>query len=399
MPAEPGKLRVAGRTLTLPPGISAQLLSDPLHAAAVDRFVVSSPDHTLYHRPPYIDFARRQNGAADLVLLSSHGSPLLALPFHPGPRRVSTGYAGVCLAPGSSESGLRRSLGALAALARANRGLRLHSIQSAQAPAADDAARTGVLASLIDALPVRQERLHTRILGLNPLPPAATPPPQPLLQGAAHEALLRGYDGDLRNQIRQSLRRGVTITVVAPATDAEAATAYREFLPIHVASWQRTGMAPHGLDYLLGLETAVRAAGGRDLLVMARDEGGRAVAAVNCHVDRGRAIYWSGCSLPEALPLRANPLCLHAAILAAQAMGVRRFELGRFRADESDAKEVSVTRYKAQFGGAVQRVLNFEFGVPRVDSHAIAREARRRMRGVLDRRAPRRAGGSSPGAG
>jgi hypothetical protein len=384
---------IAGRTLTLPPGTSARLLSDPEAADVVDAFVVRSPDHTVYHRPAYIDFARRQNGAADVVLLSSHGQPLVALPFHPGPRRVSTGYAGACFPPDAAESTLRRAAAILAALARANPGLRLQALQSAQAAAVDDRDRAALLAAIVDALPVRQERLHTRVVRVVPRSPGPLEPAS-LTSGSAHEALLSGYDPDLRNQVRQAIRRGVTVSAVVPASDAAALDAYREFLPIHVASWTRTGMTPHRLDYLLGLEAAVRAGGGHDLVVMARAGDGRAVAAVSCHVHGERAIYWSGASLAEALPLRANPLCLHAAIGAAQAMGVRDFELGRFRADERDPKEISVTRYKAQFGGRLVRVLNFEFNAPRLEPRAVANDARRRVRSWLAERNAARASGS-----
>ena len=76
--------------------------------------------------------------------------------------------------------------------------------------------------------------------------------------GGAHEQLLRGYDGDLRNQIRQASRRQVTARIVTPRNDAEALEVYTTYLPIHQASWRRTGLAPHGIDYLLGLESAVQ---------------------------------------------------------------------------------------------------------------------------------------------
>jgi hypothetical protein len=67
-------------------------------------------------------------------------------------------------------------------------------------------------------------------------------------------------------------------------------------------------------------------------------------------------------------------------------MGVRTFELGRFDATESDPKEISVTRYKDQFGGDVQRLLNFEFGAPRVDARAKGRSVRNHVRTWLRQR-------------
>jgi Acetyltransferase (GNAT) domain len=392
-PAGPLSIVVAGRPLRLPPGMTAHLLSDRTAASRVDAFVTASPDHTVYHRAPYIDFAKRQNGAADLVLLAMSGEPQVAIPFHPLPGRVTTGYAGVCLPPTTSETSLRRAVRCLADFARANPQLRLQSLQCAQAPAADDTKRQGLLASIIDSLGPRRQRLYTRLLRLHEVEVSdRTSSTEPT--GGAHEQLLRGYDGDLRNQIRQASRRQVTARIVTPRNDAEALEVYTTYLPIHQASWRRTGLAPHGIDYLLGLESAVRQGGGIDVVVIGYSGQGQAVAAVTCHVYRNRAIYWSGCSLEEALPLRANPFCLDMAIWATQQRGVSTFELGRYDAREHDAKELSVTRYKAQFGGDIQPVLNFELGAPRIDARDVGRAIRGRLRNWkrFQKAAARRAG-------
>ena len=366
--------------MRVPKGMTAQLLSNPGDAPAIDAFVRGSPDHTIYHRPSYIEFARGQNGAADLVLLSRNGQPLVAIPFHPDRWRVSTGYAGVCLPATASEGPLRRSVTALAEFQRQNPRLRLYSVQSAQAPAADDEIRQGVLGWLFDRLQARKEPLHTRLLRLPALALEDEPVPASVTLDDSHATLMQGYDPALRNKIRQASRRGVTAQIVIPCDEAQAADVYREFAAIHDPSWRRTGMVPHTLDYLLGLEGAVRAAGGQDVVVLGLDATGRAVAAVNCHRYGERAVYWNGCSLTEGLELRANPFCLHAAIYVMQRMGVRIFELGRFHADETDPKELSVTSYKAQFRGDIQRVLNFELGAPRVDLRAAARRARSAVR-------------------
>jgi Acetyltransferase (GNAT) domain len=379
-----GTVQVAGRTLRLPGGVSAHLLSDESSAGAVDAFVSASPDHTVYHRPPYIEFAQRQNGAADLLMLSADGRPIVAFPFHPTTRRVSTGYAGVCF-PSAGGGVMRRGMATLESLSELNSGFRFQALQSAQAPAVDDASRTGLVSLLIDSMNVRQEPLHTRLIRLSQAGPTGNDPAAVADVDPGDGPDMADYDGDLRNQVRQAARRGVTAHVVIPTNVAEAAAAYAVYQPIHAASWHRTGMKPHDMDYLLGLETAVRSGGGRDVVVFAHAPGGAAVAAVTCHVYGDRAIYLSGCSLPEALPLRANPYCLHAAIQVMRRLGVRTFETGRFSAVETNPKEVSVTRYKAQFGGDVQRVLNFELGAPRLDAHAMGRAARNRARRWLKR--------------
>jgi hypothetical protein len=372
-------IEVAGRPVRLLPGMTAHLLSDPTAASRVDAFVSASPDHTVYHRAPYIDFARRQNGAADVVLLATNGQPQVAIPFHPLRGRVTTGYAGVCLPPTTGETALRRAVRCLVDFARANPRLRIQSIQSAQAPAADDHRRQGFLASIIDSVDARRQQLYTRLLRMPAMPTSDWPNQTERVHGA-HQLLVRSYDGDLRNQIRQASRRQVTAQVVTPQNSAQAQDVYSTYLPIHQASWRRTGLAPHGIDYLLGLDAAVRDGGGSDVVVLAYSGKGEAVAAVTCHVYGDRAIYWSGCSLEEALPLRANPFCLDLAILATQEMGANTFELGRYDAREQDAKELSVTRYKAQFGGDVQPVVNFELGAPRIDARDAGRAARARVR-------------------
>jgi hypothetical protein len=377
--AQQEALVLSGRTLRLPSGVSADLLSDEASAQTIDTFVRESPDHTVYHRPPYIEFARRQNGAADLLMFSAHGAPLVAFPFHPVAHRISTGYAGVCFSSGG-RAAVRRGLITLAEFVHLNRDLRFQSLQSAQAPAVDDRVRAGFLALVVDSIGAQQKRLHTRLIRLPTTGESNLVQPIVLTLDPSHEPIMRGYDPDLRNQIRQASRRGVTGQVVIPGNTSEAQTAYAEFQPIHEASWRRTGMVPHGLNYQLGLEASIRDGGGKDVMVFARTDTGRAVAAVTCHVYGDRAIYWSGCSLPEAQQLRANPFCLHVAIRAMQQLGVRTFELGRFNATETDDKEISVNRYKAQFGGEVQRVLNFDLGAPRVDAQAIARGLRNRAR-------------------
>jgi len=58
-------------------------------------------------------------------------------------------------------------------------------------------------------------------------------------------------------------------------------------------------------------------------------------------------------------------------------VSLRLFPGDRQRGRPCDAP---VTRYKGQFGGQVQRVLNFAIGAPRVDARALARTAGNRVR-------------------
>ena len=130
----------------------------------------------------------------------------------------------------------------------------------------------------------------------------------------------------------------------------------------------------------MALGAAVVGAGGRELVVMARSTQGDLVAAVVCHLRGTRAIYWAGASRPSGLEARANQLSLHAAITRCRALGVTTFELGRFSTSEPSEKEVSITRYKAQFGGQVQRLTTLS--TPTTRSQWLAHQAYRARRKV-----------------
>jgi hypothetical protein len=87
---------------------------------------------------------------------------------------------------------------------------------------------------------------------------------------------------------------------------------------------------------------------------------------------------------------------MHGAIAACRREGVRVFELGRFRADETSSKERSVTDYKAQFGGSLVRVTSFSsepnlMARARATRAAAVSESRRRLAVALGRMRARRA--------
>ena len=107
----------------LPPGLDGQLLSRPDFPANCSEFVARSPESTIYHSTPYIGFARRENGAADVLVVRSEGKPLFALPSHPDSRGrwISTGYSGALFAVSDRETELRKSVSALREFLDVNR--------------------------------------------------------------------------------------------------------------------------------------------------------------------------------------------------------------------------------------------------------------------------------------
>lgn len=357
-------VRVGAARLLIPAEFDGRLVSASDCPANCSEFVARSPESTIYHSPPYIGFARRENGAADMLVVRSQGTPVFGIPIHPDSRGgwISTGYSGALFPDSNRESVLRASVTAFQQLVNVNRGLGFRIEQSVQASGYATPGRTTLLAQLLWDDRNQQRPAYARILPVSTglVNPGAG---APVVDGASLDnKLLAQYDGDIRNQIRQALRRGLSVQVRIldnNATHAAIVDAYRRYMPVQVESYARTGMTAHTLDYWVGLSEAVQRGGGTDVVVLVTDESGRDVAGVTCHAFRGRAIYWSGASTASGKSARANPLALHAAITVCASIGVTTFELGRFDASERSEKERAITHYKAQFRGQLLPVLNF----------------------------------------
>jgi Acetyltransferase (GNAT) domain len=380
-------------------------LCDPNSRSAVIRWLRSSPDHTIYHLAPYIDFVRKQNGVADVLLISRDGNALFALPVHSWDGAgIDSGYSGVVFPSTRSERILRRSVTGLAALLAANRHFPFRMRQSAQAPAYDDLSRVTLLQQLLESEGLVLDPVYGRLCDLDYLP---DPQVIPVASGRHHPALriddewltgevLSAYDPSTRNQIRQAIRNGLTVEYLCGGDVMARTTGYAQFQPLHEESWRRTGLLPKPLEHWLKLSESIATSGGEDLIVLVLDSEGVPQAGVLCHAYQSRAIYWSGCSSAAGLSSRANPLCLHGAIVAARLRGVRTFELGRFRADETSSKERSVTDYKSQFGGSLVRITSFS-STPSLRARARAAraaavfEGRRRLAVEIGRARARRA--------
>jgi hypothetical protein len=349
-----------GRTaLEIPRRFEAVLLShDPEDQRLLD-FISNASDATVYHQPPYVRFAGRENFGGDTLFLRESGNELVAVPlYETARRRLSTGYSGALFPVAGGSAALRRGVSALAALSAANMNITFDVLQSAQSRAAGDLARTNLLATLLEANQLPGRSLWTRMKRLPAVEGSVPDARTTFSLDDADAPLLASHDGDARNQIRQAARHEVRLRVAIASDDETATAVYERFVPLHHASWSRTGLTPHPIEYWLALSRAVREGGGVDFAVFAEAPGRDTVAAVTCHVYRDRAIYWSGASLPVAHRLRANPFCLHGAMRVSASLGVTAFELGRFRPAERNDKERSITAYKRQFGGEVWAVPN-----------------------------------------
>ena len=303
-----------------------------------------------------------------MFLLARDGNELFALTVHSWTGMgVDSGYSGVVFPATRSERALHRSVAALAELLSANSHLQFRCIQSAQAPAYEDLPRMTLLQYLIESEGLVLDPIYGRLSAFEHMPDPGEIPTRPGRHPHAVSVdtdwltadALREYDPDTRNQIRQAVRRGLTVEYVRTTDPSARADAYAQFQPLHEESWKRTGLIAKTPAYWLSLSDSIAASGGEDLVVLTLDSDGEPLAGVICHVYQGRAIYWSGCSSAQGLRQRANPLCLHGAIAACRRSGASKFEVGRFHARESSEKVRAIDDYKAQFGGELVRVTSF----------------------------------------
>ena len=393
------------KTIRLPSEWTAQSLCDPEHHEAVSRWLRASPDHTLYHLPPYINFLREQNGIADVVLMAHEGNPLFALPIHSlDATGLDGGYSGVVFPNTDREGALRRSVCALAELLATNRQMPVRQCQSAQARAYGDLDRLTLLQCQFESEGIELERMYVRLCQLEsrhgsediPVARGRHPGAVAIDGDWMIDESLRVYDHSTRKKIRNAIQAGLTVEYVCASVPSLREDVYARFQPLHAESWTRTGLLPKPPGYWSRMSKAVTDGGGEDLVVLVLDRVGKPLAGVLCHAYRDRAIYWSGCTSAEGLERQANPLCMHAAILACRRQGVATYELGRFRAAEKSAKERSVTNYKSHFGDTLVRVSSFSSkpnlpGRMRATRAAAASEAMRRFSVALGRaRAGRR---------
>jgi hypothetical protein len=328
----------------------------------VERLVCSSPDHTLYHRRPYTDFWRAQGLRAEVVVAVDGDELVFALPVYPESARwFESGFCGFVF-PREAKK-LPNAVDAIRELFACNAHLRHYAgIQSVLGEAGRDASRRVLIDSLLSSLgpEIGAVDLFTRVIELAP-PSNVLERRNTVARIATADLdreLLATYDGDIRNQIRQADRHGLTIDYALIATpDRELVErTYATYGQLHGQSWERTGLTAHTSEYWRMLSPAVAEGGGVDVVVIVR-AGEAPIAGVTCHIYQQQAIYWSGGSTPEGLAKRANPLALHAGISLCRRLGAEWFEVGRFAAHESD-KLRAIAHYKSQFGGSVVRVPN-----------------------------------------
>jgi len=156
------------------------------------------------------------------------------------------------------------------------------------------------------------------------------------------EKLLSEMDKDCRAEIRQAERNGLKVRQGSSKKDLKL------FHQIHIPSWNRTGMHPQAFEHYD--EMWKHLGGEKTIKLFFAEQEGKAVSAVLLHTFKDGVFYWGGCSLPEALKLKANNYLLWSAAKWAKSAGYKWFEIGIFDSFKgSNHKEYSVGQYKAQF--------------------------------------------------
>jgi hypothetical protein len=157
----------------------------------------------------------------------------------------------------------------------------------------------------------------------------------------AEAELQAGMDGDCRNEIVHAKKHGILCR-------AGSCADIGLYHSIHVANWKRTNANPHGIAHFSDMARQL----GNDahLKFFFAENGAVPVAAIMLYVFKDSVFYYGGCSLPEAMKLKANNLLLFSSVLWAKQAGYKWFGVGLFECSPGrDSKEYSVGKYKTQF--------------------------------------------------
>jgi hypothetical protein len=179
-----------------------------------------------------------------------------------------------------------------------------------------------------------------------------------VLESHTYSELGETFISKRRYDIRRAARSGVKLEIRVVASTEDAAEIYGSIMPLHRESWTRTGLGSHTFEYWTGFSKAIRESGGSDIVIRAF-MGDEIISVVVVHLRGVCAFYQMNSSNSLGLKLGANPYTLHAAMGTSALIGAKYFELGRYSDDDSE-KTRSVNEYKAQFGGFVVPVPNFD---------------------------------------
>ncbi len=319
-------------------------------------FQYHSTDFMLSHAPEYIALGnkprvgRKAGKWARLLHVYHEGRCVLALPLHSqGPMGFTTGYSGFLLPSGVRESAIRVAFAGLQVFLKQNRNKRFELQQAVWRGSASDPRREAmVLRSFAEHF--RPELMPCRVLELS--------------TGAVlgEDALLKLYDGKVRNQIRHAKTEGLQITVAALKGEEALQTMRQLIAELHPAmhlARRSTGMRTRQLDMMVEEFSAYLTAGGTVICSAARADG-QCISANLFVLHQGAALYHTAFCLDDYKKANVMPLLMHRNILCAAEHGAQLVELGRVVT--YDPKSLALDAYKAQFANTIRFALQVRFG-------------------------------------
>jgi len=225
-------------------------------------------------------------------------------------------------------------------------------------------ADTEYLQQSLAARGLEGESIVTRVIELPQLGPEAQAiaiddlVTNDFLEHAISMQLIESYDKKRRYDIRRAPKLGVRVQTIEVSSDEQALSVYESVMSVHRQSVKRTGLGGHSLEYWTGLSGAVRLAGGQDIVSLSHTIDGELLAVVVAHKVGKSVFYQMNSSSAAALEMSANPITLHAAIVAATLLGGKYFETGRQHESDGE-KSQKIFSYKSQFGGKTFSLPNF----------------------------------------
>ena len=178
-------------------------------------------------------------------------------------------------------------------------------------------------------------------------------------------ALVRGMDGAAR-KIRKAEREGVEVREAASVADVEAYHALSRATADRIRERSAFTELPRGFFVAVwrGMAPA-----GHARFFLARHRG-ELVAGILCFVHHDTMLYFQGASTRDRsrTACQAPAACFWAAIQAARAAGLRRFDFGGCTpTDDVTDPRFGVWEFKKKWGGTLERFYNAEVSLsPRV---------------------------------
>lgn len=163
------------------------------------------------------------------------------------------------------------------------------------------------------------------------------------------EELWAELTSDARRQIRQARKEGLFVKRVDWAQHLDC------YYELHIATYRRTGVQPHPLEYFAGIAANV-APSGHSVLWAVYTKSGDVMAYHNAAWFGLGAYYHTGCSTDVVVSPGASYLLFWVALIGAKDAGIRWYDCGTiFPGKLGSEKQKGLSTFKTKFGGQAHR--------------------------------------------